>query len=71
MLLSRHQNAGQSHDMKLANKSFENVAQFRYLETRVTNQNLIQKEIKKRMNSDNACYHPIQNLLSTRLQSKT
>jgi hypothetical protein len=26
MLLSRHQNAGQSHDLKIANKSFVNVA---------------------------------------------
>jgi hypothetical protein len=25
MLLSRHQNAGQSHDIKIANKCFENV----------------------------------------------
>jgi hypothetical protein len=31
MLLSRHQNAGQSHDIKIANKCFENVAKFRYL----------------------------------------
>jgi hypothetical protein len=26
MLLSRHQNAGQSHEIKMANSSFENVA---------------------------------------------
>jgi hypothetical protein len=31
MLLSRHQNAGQYHDIKIANKCFEIVAQFRYL----------------------------------------
>jgi hypothetical protein len=31
MLLSRHQNAGQNHDIKIANRCFENVAQFRYL----------------------------------------
>jgi hypothetical protein len=31
MLLSRHQNAGQNHDMKIGNRCFENVAQFRYL----------------------------------------
>jgi hypothetical protein len=45
MLLSRHQNAGQTHDMKIANRCFENVTQFRYLGTTVTNLNLIQKEI--------------------------
>jgi hypothetical protein len=36
----------------------------------VTNQNLIQEEIKKRLNSGNACYHSMQNLLSSRLLSK-
>jgi hypothetical protein len=36
----------------------------------VTNQNLIQEEIKRRLNSDNACYHSVQNLLSSRLLSK-
>jgi hypothetical protein len=41
MLLSRHQNAGQTHDMKIVNRCFENVAQFRYLGTAVTNKNLI------------------------------
>jgi hypothetical protein len=33
MLLSRHQNAGQNRDIKIANGSFENVAQLRYFET--------------------------------------
>jgi hypothetical protein len=39
MLLSRHQKAGQNHDIKTAKGSFENVAQFKYLGTTVTNQN--------------------------------
>jgi hypothetical protein len=46
MLLSRHQNAGQNHDIKIANRCFENVEQFRYLGTTITNQNLIQEEIE-------------------------
>jgi hypothetical protein len=50
MLLSRHQNAGQNHDVKIANRCFENVAQFIYLGMTVTNQKLIQEEIKKRLN---------------------
>jgi hypothetical protein len=46
MLLSRHQNVGQNRDIKIAKKSFENVSQFKYLGTTVTNQNLIQEEIR-------------------------
>jgi hypothetical protein len=70
MLLSCHQNAGQNHDIKVANRSFENVAQFNYLRTTVTNQNLIQEEIRRRLNLGNACYHSVKNLLSSHLLSK-
>jgi hypothetical protein len=70
MLLSRRQNVGQNRDIKIASRSFENVSQFKYLGMTVTNQNLIQEEIKRRLNSDNACYHSVQNLLSYRLLSK-
>jgi hypothetical protein len=38
MLVSRQQNVGQNRDMKIANRSFENVSQFKYLGTIVTNQ---------------------------------
>jgi hypothetical protein len=41
MLLSRRQNAGKNHDMKTANRYFENVAQLKYFGMAVTNQNLI------------------------------
>jgi hypothetical protein len=44
MLLSHHKNAGQNCDIKRANRSFENVSQFKYLEMTVTYQNLIQEE---------------------------
>jgi hypothetical protein len=46
------------------------VSQLRYLGTAVTNQNLVQEEFRKILNSGNACYHSVQNLLSTRLLSK-
>jgi hypothetical protein len=36
----------------------------------VANQNLIQEEIERRLNSGNACYHSVQTLLSSRLLSK-
>jgi hypothetical protein len=66
MLFSRYQNVGQNRDIKIANRSFGNVSQFKYLGMTVTNQNLIQEEIE-RLNSGNACYHSMQNLLSSRL----
>jgi hypothetical protein len=69
-MMSRHQKAGQNHDIKTANRSFENVAQFKNFGTTVKNQNLIQDEIKRRLNSGNACYHSVQNLLSSHLLSK-
>jgi hypothetical protein len=53
-LLSHHQNAGQNYDIKVATRSFKNMAQFRYLGMTITNQNLIQEEIKRRLNSANA-----------------
>jgi hypothetical protein len=37
--MSHHQNAGQNHDIKIANGCFEDVTQFRYLGTTVINQN--------------------------------
>jgi hypothetical protein len=43
MLLSRHQNAGQNWNIKIANRLFKNVSQLKYLGTAVTNQNLIQE----------------------------
>jgi hypothetical protein len=70
MLLSRQQNSGYYHDINVANRSFENVVQFKYLRTTVTDQYLIQEEIKRRLNSGNACYHSAQNILSSRLPSK-
>ena len=38
--------------------------------TTLTNQNSIAEEIKRRLRSGNACYHSVQNLLSSRLLSK-
>jgi len=48
MVMSRDQNAGRSHNMKIDNRSFEMVEEFKYLGTTLTNQNSIQEEIKSR-----------------------
>jgi hypothetical protein len=57
MLLPHHENADQYYNVNVTNRSCENVSQFKYLGITLTNQNLIQKEIKRRPNSSIACYH--------------
>jgi hypothetical protein len=63
------QEQGQNRDIKIGHTTFENVSQFKYLGMTVTNQNLIQEEIK-RLNYGNACYHSVQNFLSSHLLSR-
>jgi len=46
------------------------VEEFKYLGTTVTNENSVQEEIKNRLNSGNAFYFLVQNLLSSSLLSK-
>jgi len=70
MVMSRDQNAGQNHNMKIDNSSFERVEEFKYLGTTSTNQNSMQEEIKSRLKSGNACYHLVQSLLSSSFLSK-
>jgi hypothetical protein len=70
MIMSRHPNSGQNHNIRTANELHANVAKFKYLGTTPTNQNDIHDEIKNRLNSENACYYSVQNLLSSRFISK-
>jgi hypothetical protein len=56
--------------MKTDNSSFERVEQFKYLGTTLTPQKSIQEKIKSRLKLGNACYHSVQNLLSSSLLSK-
>jgi hypothetical protein len=45
MLPSRHQNAGKNHDIKIADESFESVAQLEYYGTTIMNQNLVREKL--------------------------
>jgi sorting nexin-29 len=69
-LLSHHHSEEENHNTKTGDRSFKNMTQFKYLGTTVTNRNLIQEEIKRRLNLGNACYHSVQKLLSSHLLSK-
>jgi hypothetical protein len=63
-----HLNSGQNQNIRTANEWLENVATFKYLGTTLTKQNDIQDEIKSRLNSGNACYYSVQNLLPVSCQ---
>jgi hypothetical protein len=70
MLMPRNQNAGQNHDIEIANRSFETMTKVRYLGTAVTNERWIHKEINSTLILDNACYSSVKKPLSSRLPSK-
>jgi len=70
MVMSRDQNAGRIHSVRIDNSTLKSVEEFKYLGTTLTNQNPIPEEIKSRLRIGNACYHSVQNLLSSRLLSK-
>jgi hypothetical protein len=55
--------AEQKHSIKIANRSFEDVAKFKDAGTTLTDKNCMLKEIKSRLNSGNACYHSVQSLV--------
>jgi len=69
MVMSRDQNAGQNHSVRIDNSTFERVEEFKYLGTTLKHQNSIPEEIKSRLRLGNACFHSVQNLLSSRLLS--
>ena len=67
----RYQNGGRNHNVRIDNRSFEGQEEFKYLGTTLTNQNSIQEEIKSGLKLGNACYHSVQNTLSSSLLSKS
>jgi sorting nexin-29 len=70
MVTSRNQNAGHNRNIKIDSKSFERVEEYKYLGATLTNRNSILEEIKNRLKMGKACYHSVQNLMSSRLISK-
>jgi hypothetical protein len=70
MLMPRSQKTGHEYSIKIANRSFEDAAKFKYLRTTLTDQNCMPEEINSRLNSGNACYHSVKSLLSSRLLSR-
>jgi hypothetical protein len=50
MLMSGSPKIGQKHSIKIVNRSFEDVAKFKYLRTTLTDQNCMHEEIKGRLN---------------------
>ena len=67
MVMSRDQNAGRIQSVRIDNS----LEEFKYLGTTLTNQNYIAEETKNRLRPGNACYHSVQNLLTSRLLSKS
>jgi hypothetical protein len=65
MIISHHPNSGQNQNIRIAKESLEKVAKLKYLGMTLTNQNDIHDEINNRLNSGNACYYSVQNLLSS------
>jgi hypothetical protein len=55
-----YQKVGQKHSIKIANRSFEDMAQLKYLGTTLTDQNCMHEKIKNRLSCGNACYHSAQ-----------
>jgi len=56
MVMSREQNAGRMHSVRIDNSTFDSVEEFKYLGTTLANQNSIAEEIRSRLKSVNACY---------------
>jgi hypothetical protein len=70
IVMSREQNAERSHSIKTDIGSFKMVEKFKYLGTAITNPNSTPEKIKSKLESGNAGYHSVQNLLSSSLLFK-
>jgi hypothetical protein len=70
MIMSRHPNSGQNQNIRIAKEQFQNMAKFKHLGTTLINQNDYHDETKRRLDSGKACYHSVQNILSSCLIQK-
>jgi len=77
MFMSRRQSAAQYRNMLIYNEPFDNMAKFKHLGTKVTNQNCIYEKFKSEVNSDDARSHsgqkfcpPVCTLKTLRLKYK-
>ena len=50
----------QLHNTETANKSFKNTTKVEYWGAALTHQSSNEKEINRKLNSRNACYHSVQ-----------
>jgi len=66
MFISLGQNAERNEYVKSDDNSFERVEDFKCLGTNLKNNNSLEREIKSQWNSGKACYHSVQNLVSSR-----
>jgi hypothetical protein len=62
IFMSPHWNEGPSHNIKITNKSFENVAKFKYFRAPMINEEYIHEEIKNRLNSGLGSHHSVHSL---------
>jgi hypothetical protein len=70
MVMFPDKNEGRIRSINTDNSSCERVEEFKHLRTTLKNQNSIQEDIKSRLKLGNACYHSVQNILSSSLLSK-
>jgi len=68
--MSHVQGARKNHNKIIVSGSFGSVPHFRYLITTLKHRYCVLKEIKWKLNSENSCYHSVQNFLSYRLKSR-
>jgi hypothetical protein len=61
----REYNAGKNHNIKIGNKSFGRLEQYKYLETTLKQQNSIHKTMKKNLNSGKAYPYSVQNFFAS------